>query len=134
MLHNKSFVKKTKSVKVMKLENPAIDDVVMLSVVLDEIKNKNLSIYNRVRALCSNPLRRFFVFSNKHHKDTYVKEMSGESKNDRNDRAIRVATQWYQKHLGGATRVLVVINDRENKRKAIEEGIYAETKTDLGLD
>lgn len=50
------------------LENPAIDDVVMLSVVLDEVKNKNLSVYNRVRALCSNPLRRFFVFSNEHHK------------------------------------------------------------------
>ena len=50
------------------LENPAIDDVVMLSVVLDEVKNKNLSVYNRVRALCRNPLWRFFVFSNEHHK------------------------------------------------------------------
>ncbi|KAE8645869.1 exosome complex exonuclease RRP44 homolog A [Cucumis sativus] len=176
MLHNKSFVKKTKSGKVMKqvrehylrddiycgasickkcdssvarlgastspilvldtnvvltqidlLENPAIDDVVMLSVVLDEVKNKNLSVYNRVRALCSNPLRRFFVFSNEHHKDTYIKDMSGESKNDRNDRAIRVAAQWYQNHLGGATRVLLITNDRENRRKAIEEGIGAET-------
>lgn len=50
------------------LENPAIDDVVILSVVLEEIKNKNLAVYNRVRALCSNTLRRFFVFSNEHHK------------------------------------------------------------------
>lgn len=176
MLHNKSFVKKTKSGRVMKqvrehylrddiycgtsickkcdssvarlsastssilvldtnvvltqidlLENPAIDDVVMLSVVLDEVKNHNLSVYNRARALCKNPLRRFFVFSNEHHKDTYVKEMSGESKNDRNDRAIRVAAQWYQNHLGGATRVLLITNDRENRRKAMEEGINAET-------
>ncbi|KAG7022441.1 Exosome complex exonuclease RRP44-like A [Cucurbita argyrosperma subsp. argyrosperma] len=176
MLHNKSFVKKTKSGKVTKqvrehylrddiycgtsickrcdssvarlsaspssilvldtnvvltqidlLENPAIDDVVMLSVVLEEVKNKNLSVYNRVRALCFNPLRRFFVFSNEHHKDTYVKEMSGESKNNRNDRAIRVATQWYQNHLGGAARVLLITNDRENRMKAIEEGIYAES-------
>ncbi|KAK9284684.1 hypothetical protein L1049_023860 [Liquidambar formosana] len=109
------------------LENPAIDDVVVLSVVLDEVKNKNISVYNRVRALCSNSLRKFFVFSNEYHKDTYVKAMVGESPNDRNDRAIRVATQWYQSHLGGRTRVLLITNDRENKRKATEEGISAET-------
>lgn len=50
------------------LENPAIDDVVVLSVVLDEVKNRNLSVYNRIRALCSNTARKFFVFSNEHHK------------------------------------------------------------------
>ncbi|KAJ7944036.1 Exosome complex exonuclease [Quillaja saponaria] len=109
------------------LENPAIDDVVVLSVVLDEVKNKNMAVYNRLRALCSNSLRKFFVFSNEHHKDTYVKEMSGESKNDRNDRAIRVASQWYQSHLGDEVRVLLITNDRENRRKAVEEGIFAET-------
>lgn len=43
------------------------------------------------------------------------------------DLAIRVATQWYQKHLGDTTKVLLVTNDRENKRKATEEGIFAET-------
>ncbi|KAH6837586.1 ribonuclease II family protein [Perilla frutescens var. hirtella] len=109
------------------LENPAIDDVVVLAVVLEEVKNKNLSVYNRLRALCSNSLRRFFVFSNENHKDTYVKAETGESPNDRNDRAIRVAAQWYQNHLCGAVRVLLITNDRENKRKAIEGGISAET-------
>ncbi|KAL1817405.1 hypothetical protein DCAR_0521835 [Daucus carota subsp. sativus] len=109
------------------LENPAINNVVVLSVVLDEAKNKNLSVYNRLRALCSNSLRNFFVFSNEYHKDTYVKAMVGESPNDRNDRAIRVATQWYQNHLGSRVQVLLITNDRENKRKATEEGISAET-------
>ncbi|KAK1353847.1 Exosome complex exonuclease rrp44 [Heracleum sosnowskyi] len=109
------------------LENPAIDNVVVLSVVLEEAKNKNLSVYNRLRALCSNSLRNFFVFSNEYHKDTYVKAMAGESPNDRNDRAIRVATQWYQNHLGSRVRVLLITNDRENKRKATDEGISAET-------
>ncbi|KAL9672529.1 hypothetical protein QQ045_028780 [Rhodiola kirilowii] len=109
------------------LENPAINQVVILSVVLDEVKNKNLSVYNRLRGLCSNALRKFFVFSNEYHKDTYIKAMVGESPNDRNDRAIRVAAQWYQKHLGSATRVLLITNDKENKRKATEEGIIAET-------
>ncbi|KAB2623627.1 exosome complex exonuclease RRP44-like [Pyrus ussuriensis x Pyrus communis] len=109
------------------IENPAIEDVVVLSIVLEEVKNRNLSVYNRVRALCSNSLRKFFVFSNEHHKDTYVTDMSGESKNDRNDRAIRVAAQWYQTHLAGSAKVLLITNDKENKRKAIEEGISAET-------
>ncbi|GFZ09471.1 ribonuclease II family protein [Actinidia rufa] len=109
------------------LENQAINDVVILSVVLEEVKNKNLAIYNRLRAVCSNSLRKFFVFSNEYHRDTYVKAMVGESPNDRNDRAIRVATRWYQNHLGNATRVLLITNDRENKRKANEEGISAET-------
>ncbi|KAL5706081.1 Exosome complex exonuclease RRP44 A [Ranunculus cassubicifolius] len=109
------------------LENPAIDDVVVLSIVLNEVKNKNLSVHNRLRALTDNPLRRFFVFSNEHHKDTYIKAMVGESPNDRNDRAIRVATEWYQRHLGGSKRVLLITNDKENKRKATEQGISAET-------
>ncbi|KAL0431035.1 UNVERIFIED_CONTAM: Exosome complex exonuclease RRP44A, partial [Sesamum radiatum] len=109
------------------LENPAIDDVVVLSVVLEEVKNKNLSVYNRLRALCSNPQRRFFVFSNEYHKDTYVKIESGETPNDRNDRAIRVAARWYQNHLGSAVKVLLITNDRENKKKAIQDGIPAET-------
>jgi len=38
-----------------------------------------------------------------------------------------VAAQWYQSHLGGAARVLLITNDKENKRKAIAEGISAET-------
>ena len=50
------------------LENPAIDDVVVLSVVLEEVRNKNLAVYNRVKALCTNSLRKFFVFSNEHHR------------------------------------------------------------------
>ncbi|KAL5984268.1 Exosome complex exonuclease RRP44 A [Asimina triloba] len=109
------------------LENPAINDVVVLSVVLEEVRNKNLSVYNRLRALCSNNARKFFVFSNEHHKDTFVKAMVGESPNDRNDRAIRVAASWYQSHLGGSASVLLITNDKENKRKATEEGISAET-------
>ncbi|KAI4386870.1 hypothetical protein MLD38_004757 [Melastoma candidum] len=176
MLHNKSFVRKTKSGKITKnvrehylrddiycgvlacgvcdlaaarlsvspdtilvldtnvvlnqidlLENPAMDNIVVLSVVLQEVKNKNMAVYNRIRALCSNATRKFFVFSNEHHKDTFVHDMAGESKNDRNDRAIRVAAQWYQKHLGGLGQVVLITNDRENRMKAVEEGISAET-------
>ncbi|GMJ07855.1 Rrp44 homolog A, EMBRYO DEFECTIVE 2763 [Hibiscus trionum] len=109
------------------LENPVIDNVVLLSVVLDEVKNKNMAVYNRIRALSTNPLRKFYVFSNQFHKDTFVKRMDGETPNDYNDRAIRVATRWYQTHLGTTTTVLLITNDRENKRRATEEGISADT-------
>ncbi|CAL4937449.1 unnamed protein product [Urochloa decumbens] len=109
------------------LENPAIEDVVLLSVVLDEVKNKNLAVFNRIKALCINKARRFYVFANEQHRDTYVKDMVGESSNDRNDRAIRVAARWYQNHLGESVKVLLITNDRDNKRKAIEEGLNAET-------
>ena len=49
------------------LENPAIEDVVLLSVMLDEVKNKNLSVFNRIKALCINKARRFYVFANEQH-------------------------------------------------------------------
>uniref|UniRef100_A0A453J2J0 PIN domain-containing protein n=1 Tax=Aegilops tauschii subsp. strangulata TaxID=200361 RepID=A0A453J2J0_AEGTS len=40
---------------------------------------------------------------------------------------IRVAARWYQSHLGDSAKVLLVTNDRDNKRKATEEGLNAET-------
>uniref|UniRef100_A0A6N2MAM3 PIN domain-containing protein n=1 Tax=Salix viminalis TaxID=40686 RepID=A0A6N2MAM3_SALVM len=95
------------------LENPAIEDVVLLSVVTEN--------------LIDSPARRFVVFSNEFHRHTYVQTMAGESPNDRNDRAIRVAARWYQSHLGEAVKVLLITNDRENNRKATEEGVSAET-------
>lgn len=50
------------------LENDVMNDVVVLSVVLEEVKNKNMSIHSRLRAVTDNPLRHFFVFSNENHK------------------------------------------------------------------
>lgn len=50
------------------LENEVVSDVVVLSVVLEEVKNKNLSLYNRLRTIIDNPARCFFVFANEHHK------------------------------------------------------------------
>lgn len=33
-----------------------------------QVKHKNLSAYNRLRALCASPTKRFYVFPNEHHK------------------------------------------------------------------
>lgn len=40
--------------------------------------------------------------------------------------AIRVASLWYQHHLGAA-KVLLLTNDMDNRRKAREDGIVCET-------
>ena len=106
------------------LAHAAVTDVVVLSVVLEECRARSKASYDRLRALCQDPAKRFFVFANEHHRDTYVKTEAGESPNDRNDRAIRVATKFYARALPGK-RVVLLTNDRGNLAKAKAEGIDA---------
>ncbi|CAI7783331.1 unnamed protein product, partial [Closterium sp. NIES-54] len=37
-------------------------------VVLEEVKSRKVAVYGRLRALVAEESRRFFVFSNEHHK------------------------------------------------------------------
>ena len=54
--------------------------------------------------------------------DCYTERLPGESANDRNDRAIRVACKWYEKHLKRNNIAVVLLsNDAENRRIAKEE-------------
>lgn len=59
-------------------------------------------------------------------RETFVEREPGESANDRNDRAIRVAARWYSQHLKGCPsggeelRVVLLTNDLGNKQKAEE--------------
>ena len=41
-------------------------------IVLEETKHRNAAAYARLRALCASPQRRFFAFSNEHHRETYI--------------------------------------------------------------
>lgn len=50
------------------LEHSAIDDVIIMGVVLEEVRHKNASAYQRLRTLTSATDRRFYVFSNEHHR------------------------------------------------------------------
>lgn len=54
------------------LENQAFDNIVVLSIVLEEVKNKNMAVYNRIRALCSNSTKKFYVFSNEYHRYVFL--------------------------------------------------------------
>lgn len=115
----------------------AFYDVVVLQVVLEELRGRSLPLYNRLVALTKSDEKRFYVFFNEFHLETYVVRDPGETVNDRNDRAVRKAVRWYAEHLartapkaGAAAAkslpaVVMLSNDRENLRKARAEGLAA---------
>ncbi|KAF2804822.1 RNB-domain-containing protein [Mytilinidion resinicola] len=117
----------------------AFHDVIVLQTVLEEVKNRSLPLYHRLISLTKNEDKRFFVFFNEFRLETYVGRDRGESINDRNDKAVRRAVQWYGEHLQEAMRarksvrcptVVMISDDRENLRKSKAEKIPALTLTD----
>ncbi|KAK3310404.1 uncharacterized protein B0T15DRAFT_36852 [Chaetomium strumarium] len=111
-------------------QSSAFYDVIVLQVVLEELRNRSLPLYNRLIGLTKSEDKRFYVFFNEFRLETHVARQGGESVNDRNDRAVRKAVAWYNQHLArtGAKKVPAVVmlsNDRDNLRKAKQEGIHA---------
>jgi exosome complex exonuclease DIS3/RRP44 len=86
-----------------------------------------MSLYQRLRKIIENENKHFYVFSNEYHKDTYIERKEGESANDRNDRAIRVASLWYMRTLSETKKIFLLTNDKENLNKALKEEINAKT-------
>jgi exosome complex exonuclease DIS3/RRP44 len=116
----------------------AFHDVIVLQTVLEEVKSRSLPLYHRLIALTKNEGKRFYVFFNEFRQETYVTRDAGETINDRNDRAVRKAVQWYNQHLIAAVAakskkakrvpsVVMITDDRENLRKAEGEDIPAMT-------
>lgn len=64
-------------------------------------------------------------------RETFIEREPGESANDRNDRAIRVAVKWYNQHLKtlesgpDGLKVVLLTNDQGNKQKAQEDNLVA---------
>uniref|UniRef100_A0A6I8R570 Exosome complex exonuclease RRP44 n=2 Tax=Xenopus tropicalis TaxID=8364 RepID=A0A6I8R570_XENTR len=114
------------------LEDPILKNVILLQTVLQEVRSRSAPVYKRIKDLLHNPDKCFYAFTNEHHRETYLEQEQGENANDRNDRAIRTATKWYNKHLKKSPKmadvqVILITNDRRNKEKAVEEGIVAYT-------
>ncbi|KAL2107928.1 hypothetical protein VUR80DRAFT_4489 [Thermomyces stellatus] len=110
-------------------------DVIILQTVLEEVRNKSLPLYNRLISLTKSEDKRFYVFFNEFRLETYVKREEGETINDRNDRAIRRAVQWYNEHLAKTKSskiptVVMLSDDRTNLHKAKEAGIPAQCLRD----
>ncbi|XP_033754703.1 exosome complex exonuclease RRP44-like [Pecten maximus] len=115
------------------LEDNVVQNVVILQTVLDEVRHRSSPGYKRLKSMLANPSKHFFTFCNEFNKHTYVERQKGESANDRNDRAIREATRWYQDHLRADGQsdliidVVLLTNDADNRRKALEQGLKAFT-------
>ncbi|TSK17962.1 Exosome complex exonuclease RRP44 [Bagarius yarrelli] len=112
------------------LEDPLIRNVIILQTVLQEVRHRSAPVYKRIKDAIHDKEKHFYTFTNEHHRETFVEREQGESANDRNDRAIRVAAKWYSEHLsksarGAETKVVLLTNDRANKEKAEQSGVIA---------
>ena len=101
----------------------AFYDVIILQTVLEELRNRSLPLYNRIMSLAKSEEKRFYLFFNEFRAETSVVREEGETVNDRNDRAVRKAAEWYAAHLKAAAKkdapaIVVITNDAENRRKA----------------
>jgi exosome complex exonuclease DIS3/RRP44 len=114
----------------------AFHDVIVLQTVLEEVKNRSLPLYHRLIGLTKNEGKRFYVFFNEFRQETHVARDAGESINDRNDRAVRKAVEWYNQHITAAVAArsksqkriptaIMITDDKDNLRKAEAEGIPA---------
>jgi exosome complex exonuclease DIS3/RRP44 len=114
-------------------QTSAFYDVVILQTVLEELRNRSLPLYNRLIGLIKSEEKRFYVFFNEFRLETYVVRDTGETINDRNDRAVRKAVRWYNEHLvlavkgtrSKAPAVVMLSDDKDNLRKAKADGIEA---------
>ncbi|CAM9204183.1 unnamed protein product [Ectocarpus fasciculatus] len=111
------------------LENPspALSCVIVLQTVMQEARHNNLSLFRRLKQLLKDDSRVFVFFANEHHCETFPEEIKGESPNDRNDRAIRIATSWFSKQIGDSIAVVLLTNDRANLSLAQDAKISAMT-------
>uniref|UniRef100_A0A673K774 PIN domain-containing protein n=1 Tax=Sinocyclocheilus rhinocerous TaxID=307959 RepID=A0A673K774_9TELE len=115
------------------LEDPLIRNVIILQIVLQEVRHRSAPVYKRIKDAIHEKEKHFYTFTNEHHRETFIEREQGESANDRNDRAIRVAAKWYTDHLakktnGGSLKVVLLTDDRSNKEKAEQYGliVYAD--------
>uniref|UniRef100_A0A8D3D1Q2 Exosome complex exonuclease RRP44 n=1 Tax=Scophthalmus maximus TaxID=52904 RepID=A0A8D3D1Q2_SCOMX len=144
MLKSKTFVKKTRSGGVMKIvrEHYLRDDIWCGSEACSGCKQESTVLQTDAcmeSSLCSYPhylvpdtnvvLHQIHPYHFCFSRETFIDREPGESANDRNDRAIRVAAKWYSQHLKtfecdkDGLKVVLLTNDQGNKQKAEESGL-----------
>ncbi|KAH0953363.1 hypothetical protein HN011_004299 [Eciton burchellii] len=115
------------------LEEDVITNVIILQTVLEEIRHRSSTVYKKLKNIIGDQKRRFFIFINEHHQETYIEREPGEKINDRNDRAIRIAVKWYNTHLASNNsniKIVLLTDDMENKTRAIKNNIFAVSMED----
>lgn len=96
---------------------------IILQSVLDEVRKRNLQIYLRLKQLIS--AKSCYVFTNVFNKHTYVQRKLGESNEEYQDRLVRVAVCWYNKHLNDRIACILLTDYLTIKNAAINENIFA---------
>jgi len=107
------------------LEDNAIKNVIILQTVLQAVRQERLTVYKRIRDAVSNPDKNFYVFSNEHHKETYVREPS-----DGTSGCVKKAVEWYQSHFEKArieAKAVLLTGDEVSKKKATDANLTAYT-------
>ncbi|XP_011502660.1 PREDICTED: exosome complex exonuclease RRP44 [Ceratosolen solmsi marchali] len=108
------------------LDENILCNVIVPQTTLNEVRHRSSNVYKKLKEIINDPHRKFYIFINEHHKDTYIERKHGEIINDRNDRALRIVTHWYNTHLSKQKidiKVILVTDDHENKSKAEKLGI-----------
>ncbi|KAI9457768.1 RNB-domain-containing protein [Lactarius psammicola] len=109
--------------------------IILLQTVLEEVRHRSLPLFNRLKALMKMDEKRTWIFYNEFRSETTVVREVGETPNDRNDRAIRIGTAWYNSHIS-LTRppirgqpkptlptIVLLTEDVDNRRKAEKDSI-----------
>lgn len=78
-------------------DNSFGNDIILLQTVINDVR-KTVSIYSRIKDLMQE--RRFYVFCNEFHRQTFVEREFGESMDEYKQRLIQVAIQWLKLHFG----------------------------------
>jgi len=98
----------------LEAQHPALDDLVLLETVADDVRERapSLRAYARLRAL-TKPLsgKRCVFLPNEHSLETFVPRARGEAAAHRAVRAVFAATAWLASHLDGAVRVVLLCED-----------------------
>jgi exosome complex exonuclease DIS3/RRP44 len=102
---------------------PATCLVIVLQTVLQELRNLNLSVFRRIEALLKDETRSYIFYPNELSETTAVLRNTNETVNDANDRAIRTSSLFFQGMVKGHGTVVMVSNDADNQKKAIDQGL-----------
>lgn len=95
------------------LEDPRVVNILLLNSVLLEVSQRNKAIHERLMTLIRDPEKRCYVFANDRHEQTFCTLKGNESPQEFNERCVRVAAQWFGKHVSemtptGKTTVAVI--------------------------
>lgn len=107
--------------------------------MLNAVKQEAAYLFHRIREQVEEKEKHIFVFSNEHHRfplclsflmkarQVFSKKNADETEADYLDRKTRFAARWYQNHLKGKAKVLLLTNDQYKKQAAAKEGVNVQT-------